>query len=357
MGYSAIAGTGAEVPNYLILKNQDLEKIVDTNDKWITERTGIKTRHIASPDETNATLGWKAGKAALEDAGIKPEELELIITATNTNEHNFPACGGEIQARLGAKCGFYDVQAGCSAFSYALMQGDSIIRSGLYKKVLVIGTDVLSRITNWRERDTCVLFGDGASAAVLTKSAVPGLLNHYLGGRGQLDPAIDMILPDDERVRQRKEKRGLEIEVNGKSIYTTGQGYLRMRGKEVFKFAVDVMPEACINVLKPNDYMKEGYTLNDVNLIIPHNANLRIIESSIEVLARRTGMKAEDLRQKFYQTIQEYGNLSTASYPLSFHKAIKEGRIKDGDLVILVGFGAGLTYGANLIRYRKLKAA
>jgi len=356
MLYSAIAGTGSYNPLYMILENKDLEKMVNTNDEWITKMTGIKTRCIAGPDETNATMGWEASKEAHKDANVKPEELEMIIVATNTNEYPIPACGGEIQDRLGAKCGFKDLQAGCSAFSYALADADCAIRAGLYKTVLVVGTDALSRITNWKERETCVLFGDGASAMVLKRSDEPGILNHYLGGRGNQRHALRSTSPDIERLTQRKEGKQFDIYVPGKKpIYTTGQGYLYMEGKKVFKFATDVMPEACINVLKPNDFMDKEFTLNDVNWIIPHNANLRIIESAIDVLARRTNIDREVLRKKFFYTIEQYGNVSTASYPNSFHEAIKRDLIKDGDLIILVGFGAGLTYGANLIRYRKLK--
>jgi 3-oxoacyl-[acyl-carrier-protein] synthase-3 len=338
MLYSAIAGTGSYIPTYRILTNQDLEKIVDTNDAWITSRTGIKTRHIAGPEETNATMGALALDAALKDASIKAEELELIICATNTNENNVPACAGEIQHRTGAKCGFFDVQAGCSAFSYALAMADSVIKSGLYKTIGVVGTDKLSAVTNYKDRETCVLFGDMASAMILRKSDKPGIVKHYLGGDGSQRDKIGQTFPDIERLIQRKEGKNPEV-------YTTGQGYLYMKGRDVFKFATTVMPEACLKVLEGT-----GYTINDVNWIVPHNANLRIIESAAERLAKQANIPQEEMNKRFYFNIDRYGNSSTASYPNSFHEARKKGLIKEGDLVILVGFGAGLTYGANLIK-------
>lgn len=337
MYFSGIAGTGSYIPER-VLTNKDLEKMVDTNDKWITERTGIKTRHIARLDETNATMGALALEDALKDAETKPEELELIIVATNTNENNFPACGGEIQHRVGAKCGFFDVQAGCSAFSYALAMGDSVIKAGLYKTVALVGTDKLSAITNYKDRETCVLFGDMASAMILRKSDKPGVINHYLGGDGSLRDKIGLTFPDIERLLERQKEIHRDID-------TTGKGYLYMKGRDVFKFATTVMPQACLKVLEGT-----GYTIQDVNWIVPHNANLRIIEYSVERLANAAGIPQEEMRKRFYFNIDKYGNSSTASYPNSFNEARKKGLIKENDLVILVGFGAGLTYGANLLR-------
>ncbi len=360
MHFSHIAGTGAYNPSYLTLTNKDLEKMVETSDDWIVKRTGIRTRHIGRPDETNATMGYEAGKKACEDASTKPEDVELIIVATNTNERPIPACGAEIQHRLGAKCGFFDIQAGCSAFSYALAAADSFVRAGLYKTILTVGTDKLSSITNWKERETCVLFGDMASAAVVKRSKTPGLLNHYLGGDGSMRDAIGVTFPDIERLVARKEGvRNYVNTVDGpKEINTTGHGYLTMKGTEVFKWARDAIPEAIMNVLKPNDYMKQGildpdgtpgFTLDDVDCIIPHNANSRIIEAAAEKLAMKVGMPADKVFKKFYFTIEQYGNTSTASYPNSYHMARKKGLIKPGNLVMLVGFGAGVTIGANLM--------
>lgn len=347
MSYSRIAGTGSYVPDYLVLSNADLERIVDTSDAWILERTGIKTRHIAGPDETNASMGAKAAQNALENASIAAEDVQLIIVGTNTNERNFPSCASEIQHSIGARCGFFDVQAGCSAFAYSLAMADSVIKAGLYSTVLAVGTDKLSAITDYKDRETCVLFSDMASAMVLRRSETPGIINHYLGGDGGQRDKIGMHAPDIERLLNRKDGVPFTVPTTKgqKEIGTTGQGFLYMKGRDVFKFATTVMPQACLGVLEGT-----GLTIKDVDWFVPHSANLRIIEYAIERLAKEAGIAIEEMRKRFYINIDRYGNSSTASYPNSFHEARKQGLIKGGQTVILVGFGAGLTYGANLLR-------
>ncbi len=324
--YSRIAGTGQFVPG-TVLTNADLVKRLKdawpndpskwTSEEWIVERTGIKERRIARADETNATMGAEALKNALDDAKIGAEKLEMIIVATNSNRERFPSCAGQIQKALKAPetCGVFDLQAGCTGFSYGLAVADAFIRTGIYRTMAVVGTDKLSDITDYTDRETCILFGDLACAWILTSSEVPGIIRSRLYGRGT----------DCDK-----------ITVSDKDCIT-------MKGKDVFKFATTVLPQVCVDVLKDT-----FFSLGDVKRIFPHNANVRIIDYAAERLAKESGIPLKAMQEKFYHTTGKYGNASAGSNANSFHEARKQGVVKEGDLCMLVGFGAGLTYGANL---------
>jgi len=348
MVYSRIIGTGSYIPDYMTLRNENLEAMLKesfpddpekwTSDEWIIKRTGIKERRISGPKETNASMGTEALRKALENSDISPDKLDMIIVATNTNEKNFPACGGEIQHELGAKCGFFDVQAGCTGFIYGLSIGDAFIKSEQYDTVAIVGTDKLSAITDYKDRETCVLFGDMASSFILQKSNDPGIIKNVLKGKGLGRDNIGLTSPDIDRLKERVKN------IQTGPIYTTGQGYLFMNGREVFKFATNALPEVCLDVIKDT-----GYTIKDVKKIFPHNANLRIIESAANKLARKIDVDNEIMQGRFYHNIDKYGNASAASNANSFNEALTSGIIKKGDLVILAGFGAGLTYGASAL--------
>ena len=345
LSYSEIKGTGSYVPRR-VLTNQDLERMLKerfpddqgkwTTDEWIVQRTGIRERRIATPDETNARMGTLALQNALNDAEVSADQLDLIVVGTNTNETNFPGCGAEIQATVGATCPFFDIQAGCTGFVSALSVADAFIRSGQYETIGVVGTDRLSGITDYRDRETCVLFGDMACAWLLKRSDRAGIIKCILGGDGKGRDLIGLTHPDLARLRER------ETGVQTSEIYTTGQGYLHMDGKAVFRFAAAKLPNLCIELLDCTDY-----TLRNVTKIFPHNANLCIVDAAAKRLARQTGISTEGL---FYHNIDTYGNTSAASCANSFHEARKEGVIKEGDLAILAAFGAGLTWGGALIR-------
>jgi 3-oxoacyl-[acyl-carrier-protein] synthase-3 len=319
MVYARIAGTGQYLPER-ILKNKDLVEMLKgaTSDEWITERTGIKERRIAGADESNATMGATALKNALIDAKTGADELDMLIVATNSNKKRFPSCAGKIQEAVGANehCGIYDLQAGCTGFSYALDIADCYIRSGKYCTVGIVGTDKLSDITDYTDRETCILFGDLACAWIMKVSDRPGILRSMMCGRGK--DGAHITLTDD------KDK-------------------LTMNGRPVFKFATEVLPQICLETLQGT-----GYTLKDVKNIFPHNANVRIIDYAAERLAKESGISNEEMKEKFYHTTEKYGNASAGSNANSFHEARMKGVVKDGDLCMLVGFGAGLTYGANL---------
>ncbi len=321
MPYAHITGWGMAVP-HKVLTNEDLSKMVETSDEWIRERTGIRERRIAAEGESTASLGAEAAFKALSIAGLLPTQLDLIICSTSTPEHIFPATACLIQDKLGASnAGAFDLLAACSGFIYALNMGAQSIRSGAVKSVLVIGSETLSRFTNYQDRNTCVLFGDGAGAFVLQASEKPGgvmgsvLHSDGSGGDflsipagGSQHPASDLTLH-------------------------TGMHFIHMDGKEVFRFATRVMAQATLEATE-----KSGWKPADLNLIVPHQANLRIIEAA----ARGLKMPIE----KFYINLERYGNTSTASIPIAVVEAIQTGKLKAGDKVVFVGFGAGLTWGA-----------
>jgi 3-oxoacyl-[acyl-carrier-protein] synthase-3 len=323
---AGIAGIGVYLPER-VLTNDELQKMVDTNDEWIRTRSGIKERRITSLEQATSDLAVIAAERALADAGVAPEELGLIIVATNTPDTIFPSTACLVQDRLGANnAAAFDLAAGCTGFVYALATGSQFIISGTYRKVLVIGAECLSRIVNWEDRKTCVLFGDGAGAVVL--SPVPagnGILSftlHSDGSKGQLLtlPAGGSRLPATR-------------ETVDKKLHT-----IHMDGREVFKFAVRVMGTAALEVLAA-----AGLDKSDIDCFIPHQANIRIIESA----ARRLGLSMD----KVLVNLDRYGNTSTASIPLAIAEAVNSGRIKQGDHLVMVGFGAGLTWGAAVVKW------
>lgn len=321
---AGIWGVGSSVPDR-VLTNADLEKMVDTSDEWISTRTGIKERRIASADAGTSHYAASAARAALERAGVDPSELDLIIVATVTPDMPFPSTACLVQKMIGApQAGAFDVSAGCSGFVYALDIAARSIESGAYEKVLVIGADLLSRITDFTDRSTCVLFGDAAGAAVVGPVEHGGVLSIYLGADGEGGGHLTV-------------EGGNPVPAKDLSIPGTGK-YIRMEGREVFKFAVRIMPEAALEALK-----RAGRSTDEVDLFIPHQANVRIIDAAAKRL--------EIGDDRVYVNVHKYGNTSAASIPLALDEAIAEGRVKPGDLVVLVGFGAGLTWGAAAIEW------
>ena len=329
MTYAAgIIGVGSYLPEKT-LTNQDLEKIVDTSDAWIIERTGIRTRHIAAPSQATSDLAYEAAVRALADAKTKPEELDLIIVATETPDYKYPSTACLLQARLGAKnAACFDLSAGCSGFVYALGIGSQSIVSGLYKKILLVGAETLSRIINWTDRNTCVLFGDGAGAAVLGRVEEGyGILAVDLGADGT--GGENLIQPAGG---SRNPATHATVDAHDHTIH--------MNGREVFKFATRRMPRACKTILQ-----KAGKTIDDIALLIPHQANRRIIENAIARL------KID--RERVWVNIEKHGNMSAACIPVSLTEAQEAGRLHKGDNVMLVAFGAGLTWAGALVKWAK----
>lgn len=327
MPWSYIAGTGSAVPEK-VLTNLDLEKMVDTSDEWIRTRSGIERRHIAEDGETTATLGAEAARRALEDAGVGPEEVDLIIVATVTPEMLFPSTACVIQDMIGAKnAGAMDLSAGCSGFIYALSVADSFVRIGQSETVLVVASETLSKITDWTDRSTCVLFGDGAGAAVVMPSpdGERGIINTILGSDGSKGELLYMPAGGS--------RYPASHETVDKRMH-----YIKMNGREVFKIAVEAMGEAAASVVEG-----AGYRPEDVDLLIPHQANIRIIKAT----AKRLGISMD----RVYVNIQEYGNTSAASIPIAVDEAKRKGFLRPGDLVVAVAFGAGLTWASTLFRF------
>ncbi len=325
--YAHIAGWGKYVPTKVIT-NEDLSRSVETSDEWIVSRTGIRERRVAaSPKETTATMSFEAAKEALEVAGITPNDLGLIIIATVTPEYSFPATACVVQDMLGAEhAGAFDLSAGCSGFMYALAMGTQAIASGAQQHVLIIGAETLSRIVNWHDRETCVLFGDGAGAVVLQGSDEPGGVLSTLiradGSGGEL-----LIVP-----------AGGSHQPTTLDTVAMGQHYAKMNGREVFRFATRVMDEAARKVVAD-----AGLTLEDVDLFIPHQANLRIIQAAVRALKMPM--------DKFFVNLDRYGNTSAASIPIALCEAVDAGRLSPGDHLVMVGFGAGLTWAASVIQW------
>jgi 3-oxoacyl-[acyl-carrier-protein] synthase-3 len=319
--FAHITGWGMSVPES-ILTNDDLSKMVDTNDEWIRERTGIRERHIADENQSTATLAVEAAIKALQVANVRPTDIDLIICSTSTPEHIFPATACLVQDQIGAtKAGAFDLSAACTGFIYALNMAGQAIRSGAIQNALVIGSEVMSRFVNWEDRSTCILFGDGAGAFVLQSSDMPGgvlsAVMHSDGSGG------DSLIVQGGGSKH----PATEATVNA------GMHYIEMDGREVFRFATRVMAQATREALETAEI-----DLDDVTWIIPHQANIRIIEAA----ARGLKMPIE----RFIVTLDRYGNTSTASIPIATVEAINDGRIQPGDQVVFVGFGAGLTWGA-----------
>ncbi|MGG0410526.1 beta-ketoacyl-ACP synthase III [Peribacillus simplex] len=309
---AGILGLGRYLPDKIVT-NADLEKIMDTSDEWIRTRTGIEERRIANDDIDTSDMAYEAAKAALKNAEISAEEIDLILVATVTPDQSFPSVACMIQEKLGAmKAAAMDVSAACAGFMYAMITAQQFIKTGAYKHVLIVGVEKLSKVTNWEDRNTAVLFGDGAGAAVLGPvSEGKGVLSFELGADG----------------------------TGGKHLLQEGD-FIHMNGREVFKFAVRQMGESSLGVLD-----KAGLTKEDVDLLVPHQANIRIMEASRE----RLGLPLE----KMTKTVHKYGNTSSASIPMALVEEMEAGRIKDNDLIVMVGFGGGLTWGAIALRWGK----
>lgn len=323
---AGISGIGSYVPPKVVT-NADLEKIVDTTDEWIVSRSGIKERRVIEPGTAVSDLAIEAANKALASAGMTADQIDLVICATITGDMPFPSTSCIVQDKIGAKnASAFDLQAGCSGWVYALAVGSQFVKSGMYDNILVIGVDALSTCTDWTDRSTCVLFGDAAGAVVLTPvDAETGVLHVHLGSDGA---GAEL----------------LKINAGGSRMPTTAETvssrehFIKMEGREVYKFAVKIMGEASIKALAACDM-----TPDDVDLFIPHQANIRIIEAA----ANRLKLPPE----KVYINVQNYGNTSAASIPLALDEAYRAGCIKSGDTVVVVGFGAGLTWAAGVLKW------
>jgi 3-oxoacyl-[acyl-carrier-protein] synthase-3 len=311
MTYSRIIGTGGYLPAR-ILTNQDLEKMVETTDQWILDRTGIRERHIAADGETASSMGEQAARRAIEAAGIEAQDIDLIIVATTTADQILPSTGCLLQDRLDIHgCPAFDVQATCTGFIYALSIADKFIRTGTTKYALIVGSETTSRITDWTDRTTCVLFGDGAGAVILAASDQPGILSTHLHCDGQYKDLLNA---------------------------PRGTSYMKMQGNEVFKVAVNTLGRIVDETLAANNMSK-----SDIQWLVPHQANHRIIAAT----AKKLGMSMDQV----VMTVDRHGNTSAASIPLAFDEAVRDGRIKPGDTVLMEAFGGGFTWGSVLMKY------
>jgi 3-oxoacyl-[acyl-carrier-protein] synthase-3 len=325
MRYSKISGWGKYVPQK-VLTNDDLAKFVDTTDEWITSRTGIKERRVADESEACSDLAINAAHKALDVAGLTPADLDLIVVSTSSPDHLVPIVSSTIQHKLGADCPAFTVMTGCTGFVYGMVTAHQFIATGAYDNVLVIGVELISRFINWEDRTTCVLFGDGAGAVIMTPSETPtGVKSFDLGSDGAKGmelavPGVGTATKMDHAMLDRKEH------------------YLHMNGREVFKFATRILPKSTLQVLE-----NAGMTIDDVDLLIPHQANARIIDLAV----RRLGID----EKKVFVNVHKYGNTSAASIPLALIEAFEEGRIKDGDNLCLVSFGAGLTWASAVVQW------
>lgn len=325
MIYTKITGTGSAAPQK-ILTNFDLEKIVETSDEWIRTRTGISERRIASQDEATSDMAFEAAKKALEASGISPLEIDGIVLATVTPDYFFPCTACIIQSKLGARNAFgFDISAGCSGFVYGLQIGKGIIEAGDARHILVVGAETMSRIMDFEDRATCVLFGDGAGAAVLSRADAPGIKSLYLGANGDQWDLLYMpaggsrMPPSEQSVRERLH-------------------YIKMKGNDIFKEAVKTMEIASLKAMD-----KAGVKPDDIDLFIPHQANHRIMDA----VRRRLGFPEE----KVFSNVDRYGNTSSASVPIALDEAIRSGRIREGDLVLFSVFGAGFTWASGVVRF------
>ncbi|MCC5911994.1 MAG: ketoacyl-ACP synthase III [Clostridiaceae bacterium] len=324
---AGITGTGSFLPEK-VLTNHDLEKIVDTSDEWITTRTGIKSRRIADDQIASSDLATKAAEAAMEDAGIHPEEVDLIIVATATPDMAFPSTACIVQKNIGAvNAAAFDIEAACTGFLYALTMGEQFIKTGFYKNILIIGAETLSKVLNWKDRNTCILFGDGAGAVILQRTEEEGMLASYLGSDGRNSDSL--TLPAG----------GSRMPISYKTI-DEGLHCIRMEGSEVFKFAVRTMGSSALKALE-----KCNIALEEIDFLVPHQANSRIIEAA----AKRLKLPMD----KVYINLDKYGNMSAASVPVALDEAVKSNAIKKGDKVVLVAFGGGLTWGSSIIKWIK----
>jgi 3-oxoacyl-[acyl-carrier-protein] synthase-3 len=317
MIYSRIVGTGSYLPPR-VMDNREFEKRLDTSDAWIRERTGIERRHIADESQASSDLALHASRSALDAAGIRAEDLDLIVVATSTPDYIFPSTACLLQAKLGVKgCAAFDMQAVCSGFVYGLATADTFIRTGQHKKALVVGAEVFSRILDWNDRGTCVLFGDGAGAVVLAADAKPGIHASRLHADGS-------------------QTQMLSVPGNVSRGKIVGSPFLQMNGQGVFKFAVRVLEESARETLAA-----AGMTLADVDWLVPHQANVRILEAT----ARKLGLP----REKLVVTVDHHGNTSAASVPLALDEYLRAGKIRPGQRLLLQGVGGGFTWGSTLV--------
>jgi 3-oxoacyl-[acyl-carrier-protein] synthase-3 len=322
MNRSRILGTGGYLPEK-VLTNADLEKMVDTTDEWITSRTGIRERHIAADGETTCDLAEHAARRALAAAGVEPADIDLIIVGTTTPDRIFPSTACLLQERLGIRgCAAFDVQAVCTGFVYALGIADQFIRSGSAKLALVVGAETLSRIVDWTDRGTCVLFGDGAGAVVVGRSDVPGILSSHLHADGRHKDLLTV-------------SGGIS---QGADSMLGRNGKVKMEGNSVFKVAVNTLGRIVDETLQAN-----GLAKSDVKWLVPHQANTRIIEATAE--------KLDMPMDQVVITVDRHGNTSAASIPLAFDEAVRDGRIQRGDTVLMEAFGGGFTWGSVLLKY------
>ncbi len=322
MTYARITGTGSYLPEN-VMTNHDLEKIVETSDQWIRERTGIEQRHIAGDNETTVDLAEKASRLAIEAAGIDPAEIDLIILATSTPDKIFPSSACILQARLDIHgCPAFDIQAVCTGFVYALAVADKFFKTGSAKKALIVGAEIFSRILNWEDRATCVLFGDGAGAVILEASEDTGILSTHIHADGKYENLLWVphgIGDGFDKVKQ-------------------GKGVVEMRGNEVFKMAVNTLGRIVDETLAANHMVK-----SDIDWLVPHQANIRIITA--------TAKKLKMSMDRVVVTVNKHGNTSAASVPLALDVAVRDGRIKANELVLLEAFGGGFTWGSVLLRF------
>ena len=322
MIYSKIKGTGSYLPEQL-LTNNDLEKIVDTTDEWIRSRTGIKKRHLAREDETTCDLAERASKAAIKMYGKKKDDIDLIIVATTTPDVIFPSTACLLQQRLNIHgCPAFDIQAVCTGFVYALHVADLFIKSGNSKCALVVGSETMSRIIDWEDRNTCVLFGDGAGAVILEKSSTPGILSTHIHADGAYQELLSV-------------PAGISSNYN---LVKSNQAFIKMQGNEVFKVAVNTLGDIVDETLKANS-MKN----TEIDWLVPHQANTRIISA----MAKKLDMSMD----RVVGTVDQHGNTSAASIPLALDVAVNDGRIKNNDKLLLPAFGGGFTWGSVLLQY------
>ncbi len=318
--FAKVLGTGGYLPSK-ILTNEAISKMVDTSDEWIFERTGIKNRRIAAPDETASSMAEIAARQAIENGKIKPEEIDLIIVATGTPDRVYPSTACLLQEKLGIKnCVSFDVQAACSGALFALSIADQYIKTGSVQKVLLVGAEICSRIVDWTDRGTCILFGDGAGALLLGASVEPGVLSTHIHSDGGYENLLYCPNP--------------QVAVEGNMEL----GYISMRGNEVFKMAVNTLERIVDETLEANNMQK-----TNVDWLVPHQANIRIIAA--------TAKKLKMSMSQVVITLQEQGNTSSASVLLALHEGISDGRIQRGQIVLLEAFGAGFTWGSALIKY------
>lgn len=321
MIYARVAGTGSYLPGNPVTNDDLVARGIETSDEWIVERTGIRSRYLAAPDVTSSQLAYEASVRAIEAAGCKPGDIDLIIVATSTPDFIFPSTATLLQARLGIVNGSpaFDLQAVCAGFAYAISTAEKFIRSGGTRRALVVGAEVFSRILDWSDRGTCVLFGDGAGAVVLEASETPGILASAIHADGSHNPIL--CVPG---------------QINRGEV--TGDPFLRMDGQAVFKFAVKVLADVAREVADLG-----GVSLDEVDWLIPHQANIRIIQAT----GKRLGLSMD----KVIATVSQHGNTSAASIPLALDEAVRDGRIQRGQKVILEGIGGGFAWGATLLQF------